>query len=306
MRVLVTGGTGFIGRSLIPRLIGAADKQVVLLRHEIESGLPFPAPLAALRSRFDTVYADLRNFRLTVRAIREARPDAVIHLAAMGATDPFLGVDTAVRHNITGTLNLIRACFEKTHTTRQLIIARTPGERTAMNPYAASKAAAWNFCQMYGRTQQWPIHGAMIFQAYGPHQPANALIPSAIAAALAGQDFPMTAGTQQRDWIYVDDVAAGFAAMLGGNLAPGVTIELGTGHLTSVADVVRRIYALANRGGKPQIGVLPGRPGEEAVQVADVARAKEMVGWETAVTLQQGLHQTIASQIGPISEIGPI
>jgi UDP-glucose 4-epimerase len=289
MRILVTGATGFIGRSFIPVLLKQPAFNIVLLRLESESERPFPPPLASLRPQFDVVYADLRNFSLTVRAIRQAQPDVVVHLAAAGPADPFLPVETALRHNVTGTINLLRACFEKTFTTRQIIVARTPGERSAMNVYAASKAAAWNFCQMYGRTQAWPIHGAMIFQAYGPYQPENTLIPSAINAALSGQDFPMTAGTQQRDWIHVADVAAGLTAMIDKSLPPGTTIELGTGQLTSVADVVQQIYALADKGGRPQIGVLPGRPGEEPVQVANVARAKELVGWETAVSLTDGL-----------------
>ena len=293
MRILVTGATGFIGRSLIPVLLQRAEFDVVIMRLESESARPFPPPMASLRPQFDVVYADLRNFNLTSRAIRQAEPDVVIHLAAAGATDPFLSVDLALRHNVTGTINLLRACFEKTARTRQIIIARTPGERSAMNVYAASKAAAWNFCQMYGRTQNWPIHGAMIFQCYGPHQPPHTLIPAAIAAALAGQNFPMTAGTQQRDWIHVADVAAGFTAMIDAQLPTGTTIELGTGHLTSVADVVQQIYALAGQGGRPQIGILPGRPGEELVQVADVLRAKELVGWETAVPLTDGLRKLI-------------
>ncbi len=293
MRILVTGATGFIGRSFIPVLLNQPAFNIILLRLESESERPFPSPLASLRPQFDVVYADLRNFSLTVRAVRQAQPDVVVHLAAAGATDPFLPVETALRHNVTGTINLLRACFEKTFTTQQVIVARTPGERSAMNVYAASKAAAWNFCQMYGRTQAWPIHGAMIFQAYGPHQPENTLIPSAIKAALDGQDFPMTAGTQQRDWIHVADVAAGLAAMIDKPLPPGETIELGTGQLTSVADMVRQIYALAKSNGRPQIGILPSRPGEESVQVADVVRTKELVGWETAVTLAHGLASLI-------------
>ncbi|MCP4425632.1 MAG: NAD(P)-dependent oxidoreductase [Chloroflexi bacterium] len=294
MRVLVTGATGFIGRSLIPRLIEKPNNQVVLLRHALERDLPFPSPLDTLRDQFDAVYADLSEFLPTTNAVGEAEPDAVIHLAAVGATDPFLPVETAVHHNVTGTLNLLRACFEKTTTTQQLIIARTPGELSAMNHYAASKAAAWNFCEMYGRTQNWPIHGAMIFQAYGPYQPTHTLVPAAIAAALAGQDFPMTAGIQKRDWIYSGDVAAGFAAMLNAKLEPGVTVDLGTGQLTSVADIVRQIYRLVNGDGAPKIGALPNRPGEDTVQAADAARMKGLIGWETAVPLQQGLARLLA------------
>jgi nucleoside-diphosphate-sugar epimerase len=217
----------------------------------------------------------------------------VVHLAAAGVTDPFLAVDTAVRHNLTATLNLIRACFEKTFTAEQLIVARTPGELTSMNVYAASKAAAWQFCQMYARTQQWPIHGALIFQAYGPGQSERSLIPAAIMAARAGEDFPMTAGTQQRDWIHAQDVAAGLAAMIGRDLLPGQCVELGTGVLTSVAEVVQQIYALVGGRGRPLIGVLPARPGEAETQVADALQTAQLLGWQAQISLSQGLQQLV-------------
>jgi len=291
MRILVTGATGFIGRFLIPLLVTMPDTAVTLLRLDAERDAPFPPELAPLRPHFDVVYADLRNFRLTARAVRAAAPECVIHLAAVGVTDPFMPVQAALRHNLTGTLHLLQAAFEKTRTTQRFITARTPGERSAMNVYAASKAAAWNFCAMYARTRQWPILGAMIFQAYGPGQPAQNLIPAAMQAALAGQDFPLTAGAQQRDWIYVTDIAAGLQALGTADLAPGATVELGTGRLTSVADVARRIYALVGGAGRPRVGALPSRPGETAVQVADATRTRALLGWETAVDLENGLRR---------------
>lgn len=302
MRVLLTGGTGFIGRRLVAYLLQETNHELILLLPErYANPLLLPPELAEQRSRFTAVYADLRHFSLTRRAVREARAEAVIHLAAAGAADPFLGVETAVRQNLNGTVNLLRACCEKNHPPRQIIVARTPGERSAMNVYAASKAAGWAFCQMYARTQGWPAVGAMIFQAYGPGQPAHTLVAAATQAALAGQDFPMTAGTQQRDWVFVADVAAGLVAMLNSSLPPGETIELGTGQVTAVAEVVRQIYALAGGCGQPLIGVLPNRPGEETVQVANAARTWEMVGWKTAVSLPQGLTQTIAHYAKAIS-----
>ena len=97
--------------------------------------------MRSIRPRVDTVYADLRNLQVTARAVRQARPERVIHLAAAGVTDPFLNVNAALSHNVTGTLNLLRACFEGDGPDiQQVIVARTPGERTAMNVYAASKA----------------------------------------------------------------------------------------------------------------------------------------------------------------------
>ncbi len=295
MRILVTGGTGFIGCHLVQHLVARPNTTVILLVRDTYANVShLPPELRPLRPHFELVYADLRNFQLTVRAVQAAQPDCVVHLAAVGATNPFLAVDTAVRHNVTGTLNLLRAVFEKSGTARQLIVARTPGEQSAMNVYAASKAAAWAFCQMYARTQGWPICGAMIFQAYGPGQPQNAFVPAAIRAALAGQDFPMTSGTQERDWIYVKDVVAGFEKMLERPLPPGSSVDLGTGQLTAVREVAEIIYTLVGRGGRPLPGVLPARPGEAWQQVANMAQTREILAWETAVSLTDGLRQTIA------------
>lgn len=290
MSVLVTGATGFIGCHLVRHLVEAGREVTILVREAYGMGEPLPGALAVLRPQIQAVYADLRNVKLTVRAVEEAAPEQIVHLAAAGTTDPFLPVNDALRHNLQGTLNLLRAAFEKTFTTRQVIVARTPGERSAMNVYAASKAAAWNFCQMYARTQLWPIHGAMIFQAYGSGQPEKTLIPAAFSAAMAGDDFPMTSGEQKRDWIHVHDVVEGIAAMMRCEPQPGTTVELGTGQVASVVEVVRHIYALAGCGGRPRPGALPDRPGETPVQVADAGSTRALLGWEANLSLPRGLR----------------
>ncbi|MCC6607551.1 MAG: NAD(P)-dependent oxidoreductase [Anaerolineae bacterium] len=303
MRILVTGATGFVGQALVPLLVQQPNVDVTLLVREVYGQVdlrPFPTPLQNIRAQLNVIYADLRNFQLTSRAVAEAEPTHVIHLAAVGVTDPFLGLDTALRHNLNGTLNLLRACFEKRQSAQQLsveqlIVARTPGERSSMNVYAASKAAAWNFCQMYGRTHYWPIHGAMIYQAYGPGQTPRNLVPAAIAAALAGQDFPTTRGTQQRDWLFVGDLVAGLWAMLGAALAPAETVELGSGTTASVAEVVTQIYELVGGEGRPLIGALPSRPGEETIQLADSQHTFAQINWRATTSLAAGLAQTIHS-----------
>lgn len=292
MRILITGGTGFVGRSLVAALIAQHDL-TLLLREDYGGGKPLPGLLQELRPNFETAYADLRNFQLTARAVRAVQPDVVVHLAAAGVTDPFLPVNVALSHNLTGTLNLVRACFELGGGPDQLIVARTPGELSAMNVYAASKAAAWDFCQMYARTAGWPIHGAMVFQAYGSDQPQQLLVAAALRAALAGEDFPMTEGSQEKDWIHRDDIVAGLIALLGHDLPPGTTVDLGTGEMTSVLHVVEMIFDLANRGGRPLPGVLPSRPGEVPRQQADTGATMRLIGWQAQIPLQEGLAMLV-------------
>ena len=94
------------------------------------------------------------------------------------------------------------------------------------------------------------------------------------------------------------DVAQGLAAMIGSDLPPGQSVDLGMGMLTSVADVVCQIYELVGGVGKPLIGVLPSRPGEEVVQIADNQRTEQLLGWQAQISLAAGLSQLLSNTNG--------
>ncbi len=289
MKVLVTGGTGFIGQHLVAALRDRGHEVMLTVREEHGPGPVLPPRLAGYREALTLLPADLRNFAQTARAVRQARPHVVVHLAARGATRPYLAVDEALRHNVHGTLNLLRACFERDAGIRRLVVARTPGERSAHHPYAASKAAAWAFCRMYAAMAGWPVVGAMIFQAYGSGQAPTAVVPAAVQAALQGEDLPLTGGHQRRDWIEVSDVAAGLSAVTEASLEPGATVELGRGEGISVLDIVSHIYGLVGGPGRPRPGQLADRPNDPPEQVADAADTARRIGWRAAIGPAQGL-----------------
>ena len=293
--MLVTGGTGFLGQHLVRRLADQGAHVTVAL--EEGAGPPAGAPPSA---GIDWRDGDVRRYGQLRHLIETVAPEIILHLAAVGVNDVFINAETAVQVNVLGTLNLLRAAQAAGGVLR-IVVAGTSheyGEKGQLDPgnvYAASKVAAWAFCRMYYRAYGVPVVVARPFNAYGPGQDARALIPAAIHAALADQDLPTTAGEQRRDFIYVDDVAAGLMALALAEGIEGQSLDLGTGVATPVRHVVERIFALTESKGRPQIGALPYRPGLVWEQVADAGRTQKLTGWRAAVPLEEGLWATIAA-----------
>jgi UDP-glucose 4-epimerase len=131
------------------------------------------------------------------------------------------------------------------------------------------------------------------FQVYGPGQLAKALVPAAVLAALRGEDFPMTKGEQQRDFIFVDDVVTGLLAAGRVPDIEGRVLDLGTGRLRRIDDVIGRLWALSGAEGRILAGALPYRPGEVPAIPANVHRTELLTGWTSKVSLDEGLQMTI-------------
>ena len=161
------------------------------------------------------------------------------------------------------------------------------------NAYSASKVAAWAFARAAYNAWRAPVVWVRPFQVYGPGQREKALIPAAIRAALNGDDFRMTAGEQQRDFIFVEDVIEGLMAAATAANIEGRALDVGTGQLHPIRSVVERIWDLADAQGEILAGALPYRPGEVPAIPADVALTRLLTGWEARVGLEDGLRKTI-------------
>lgn len=299
-RVLVTGGSGFIGSALVEELVRrGADVTCVLLP-------PDPAAhLAEVRQEIRICRADLADLEAVRDAVKAARPEAVFHLAAAGVADVQVDPALAVRVNVEGTLNLLNAlqgnyrAFVNTGTCHEYG-GNEPPFREDQDPrpelpYAITKTAAWHFCNRYHRTAGWPIVTLRPFSVYGPRQAPNAFIPACIHAAQVGRDFDMTLGEQTRDCVYVDDIVEGFILAATVPEAIGGTFNLCTSREVPLYRIAQVIVEQMGHPIAIHRGELPYRGGEIWRLFGDNGRAREILGWAPRVSLEEGLRRTIAA-----------
>jgi nucleoside-diphosphate-sugar epimerase len=261
--------------------------------------------VAVLPEQAHRLTFDLRDSTAVESALAQAAPRLVFHLAALGVTDPGVDPNLALAVNVGGALHVLEVMRKRAlgHSdVERIVLVGTCHEYGAretiegldpFNTYAASKVAAWAYGRMYWRAYDLPVITVRPYQVYGPGQPMHTLIPAAIQKALTGQDFFMTPGEQERDFIYVDDVVEGMVAAA---VAPGIdghSVDLGTGRVYPVYRVVDRVWAMAGAQGHVLRGELPYRPAEVKHLVADAERTAQLTGWRAQVGLEEGLRETV-------------
>jgi len=294
-RVLVTGATGFIGRRLTAMLVDAGADLWAGLIPEESAGSAAQLPSSARR-----LTIDVRDADSVAQAVAKASPEIVFHLAAIGVSEASVGARDALAVNTGGTINLLEALRERK--VGRILLVGTSYEygarqaREGLDPfsfYGASKAAAWAFARAYWRALGIPIVVARPGQVYGPGQPGHTLIAAAVRAALAGSDFAMTHGEQSRDFVFIDDVAGGLLALAAAPGIEGLSLDLGTGVMTAIREVVQAIWAMTRAQGKVLAGELPARAGEAMEVAVDAETTAKHTGWRASVSLEEGLRRTI-------------
>jgi dTDP-glucose 4,6-dehydratase len=312
--ILVTGGAGFIGSAVVRRLLSQHPSVRVLNLDKLTYAGNL-ANLAAVDS--DRRYAFLRGdvsdaadvaaaFRASEEALG-APVDAVVHVAAETHVDRSIeDPGLFLRSNTLGTELLLRAARERgvgrlvLVSTDEVYGALEPSapaftEETPLapnNPYAASKAAADLMARAYHRTYGLDVVITRCANNYGPHQFPEKLIPLMIANALDDRPLPVYGdGLQVRDWIHVDDHAAGILAVLEGGRA-GEVYHLGAGCEVANIDVVRSLLALL---GKPEslIAHVPDRPGHDRRYAMNCGKVARELGWAPARDFAEGLAHTV-------------
>jgi dTDP-glucose 4,6-dehydratase len=319
MKILVTGGAGFIGSAVVRHAVRAGHN-VVNLDALTYAANPENVRPVANSPLYQFEHADIRD-RATLDRILEAHaPDAVMHLAAESHVDRSIdGPGDFVDTNITGTFNLLEAArahwvrqgrpeafrFHHISTDEVYGTLGPTGHFTEDTPYApnspysASKAASDHLVRSWHETYGLPVLVTNCSNNYGPYHFPEKLIPVVILKALAGEPIPVYgAGENIRDWLYVEDHADALLTVLTRG-AVGRTYNIGGENERRNIDLVRTICAILDEK-RPkatayadQITFVTDRPGHDLRYAIDPTRIRTELGWRPSVTVEEGLARTV-------------
>lgn len=291
-RVLITGGSGFVGACLARDRVAAGDDLHLLLRPGYRAWR-----LAGLGGRFTPQLADLRDPGEVRRAVAAARPDVVYHLAAEGTMPAAHDRGAVLATNLAGTANLLSALAGRefralVHAGSSSEYGHRPGpmrEADALAPrtdYAVGKAAASLLVLSEG-FRGMPVSVVRIFSAYGPWEDPVRIASAVMASCARGERPRVGHGGQPRDFVYVDDVVA-LLRLAAGPAARGRVLHAGTGRPQTVRDLVEAVVTCC--GGPPaEYGAVPTRSDEPAAWVADIEQTTALTGWRPRIDLAAGV-----------------
>jgi len=319
MKILVTGGAGFIGSAVV-RLAISRGHQVVNV-----DALTYAACLDNVASVADDPgyafeHADIRDAEAVDAILTRHRPDAIMHLAAESHVDRSIdGPSAFIETNVMGTYTLLQAArgywyandkpdtfrfhhistdevFGSLGATGMFTEATPYGPRS---PYSASKAAADHLVQAWHHTYDLPVVLTNCSNNYGPYHFPEKLIPVVILNALAGEPIPVYGtGENVRDWLYVEDHADALLLVLQRGQI-GTSYNIGGENEVKNIDLVRMICGILDNlrpRAAPyadQITFVSDRPGHDLRYAIDPTRIRAELGWRPSVTLEKGLERTV-------------
>jgi dTDP-glucose 4,6-dehydratase len=334
MRVLVTGGAGFIGSAVCRHFVLDLDHDVVVVDRLTYAGnLASLAPVASSR-RFAFEQHDICDRAAMDTIFARHQPDAIVHLAAESHVDRSIsGSDVFVRTNVVGTFTLLEAArrylaesrkdasdFRFVHVSTDevygslgadgLFAETTPYDPSS--PYSATKAASDHLAKAWYRTYGLPVIVSNCSNNYGPYHFPEKLIPLTILNALDRRPLPVYGdGSNIRDWLFVEDHARALATILMRG-RPGHTYNVGGRNERANIDVVRQICAWVDRlrpgagSAHKLISFVADRPGHDRRYAIDATKLETELGWQARETFETGIEKTVRWYLDHSDWWGPL
>lgn len=324
MRILVTGGAGFIGSALVRHLVGDAGYEVLNLDKLTYAGVLESLAQVAGSNHYRFVQGDICDGELVGRLFDEFQPDVIAHLAAESHVDRSIdGPGEFIQTNVVGTFSLLeraldywrrldgrrRDRFRFHHISTDEVFGSLGDEGfftedtpyDPRSPYSASKASSDHLVRAWGHTYGLPVLVTNCSNNYGPFHFPEKLIPLIILRSLAGEQLPVYGdGSNVRDWLFVEDHARALRRVFESGI-PGETYNVGGNSERRNIDVVRTICETLDRiqpkpcGGTyaDQIAFVADRPGHDRRYAIDAAKMRDELGWEPQVAFEDGIERTV-------------
>jgi dTDP-glucose 4,6-dehydratase len=308
MKILVTGGAGFIGSSFIRYLLkNYSDVQVVNY-----DKLSYAGNLENLHGveadpRYKFIKGDICDFDSFMAALGDDTAAVVNYAAETHVDRSVLEPDVFVRNNVLGTQMVLEACRRKEvrlhHISTDEVFGELKlGEDRAFkegdvyhpkSPYSASKAAANHLVRAYHHTFKLPITISYCCNNYGPYQFPEKLIPLFSTNALEDKSLPLFRSSQNtREWIHADDHSAAVDLILRQGRI-GESYNIGTGIEKSVEQITDLILEILNKPSSLKVYV-PDRPGHDSRYLVDSTKIRQELGWTPKMSFTEGMQQTVA------------
>jgi dTDP-glucose 4,6-dehydratase len=307
MKILVTGGAGFIGSCFVRLLIREESHEVINLDKLTYSGNLENLAEVDGNPRYRFVHGDICDARLVRDLFERERPDAVVHFAAESHVDRSIHApDAAFETNLRGTFVLLEAArstgigrFLHVSTDEVYGSLEAPHEAdekyplNPSSPYSAAKAGSDLMALAYFRTYKLPVMVSRASNNYGPYQFPEKLIPLMISNALEGKPLPVYGdGRQIRDWLYVEDHCRGLLAILEGG-RPGEIYNIGGSRALANIEVIDQLLTATGKS-KDLIRYVTDRPGHDLRYALSSEKIHAELGWAPKVEFEKGLADTIA------------
>ena len=314
MRILVTGGAGFIGSHLVEKLL-AAGREVAILDdfNDFYDPQIKHANIAGFAKDVTVHHVDLRDGASVRNLFHREKFDAIAHLAARA------GVRPSIQHpqlyydtNVTGTLHLLEAA-RVTEVGRFIFassssvygasktISFSEGQYLSqtLSPYGATKIAGEFLCSTYSHLYQLRVVSLRYFTVYGPRQRPDLAIHKFTRRIYAGQPIDQFGdGTTRRDYTYIDDIVQGTLAALGYDGPLFDIFNLGESETIQLKDLISAIEKAL--GKKAKVNRLPEQPGDMPLTCADISKARKLLGYKPITRLSDGLPRFIDWFLGQV------
>jgi dTDP-glucose 4,6-dehydratase len=306
MKILVTGGAGFIGSAFVRLAIAGTGWRVVNLDKLTYAGNLENLTAVEGSDRYRFVRGDICDGKLVDSLLGDEKPDAIVHFAAESHVDrSILSPEPVIETNLRGSFTLLEAA--RRHSVPRYVHVSTdevygslepPAEATedfplnASSPYSASKAGSDLLARSYFVTYKLPVLITRASNNYGPYHFPEKLIPLMISNAFDNQSLPVYGdGQQVRDWLYVEDHCRGIRAVLEQG-REGEIYNIGGNRSLPNLEVVRKVLELTGRS-EELIHYVPDRPGHDRRYALSSEKLMRETGWQPTMDFETGLARTV-------------